>query len=346
MRRPVRVLVLNQEAHRELLVRSCANLPVELVLHDFPVPWAEVAARRAGNWQDVPEPLPTEALRSELARAEVLFAFAPPRRTAELAPHLRWVETPATGYDQLNGTGVLEAPGVRVTTVGGLFAASVAEHAWALILALLRRLPLFLEAQRGRRWEQAPVGELRGRTLGIVGYGNIGRAVARMARGFGMRVLATRSSRPGEEENVDEFFARHDLHVLLARSDIVVVTVRGEPANDALFGAREFAVMRDGAWFINVARGSVVDEQALCEALRSGKLAGAGLDVFRKEPLPADHRLWAMPNVVLTPHVAMHVPDRMERCVQHFCQNLRRYCAAEPLLDEVPFTQRTVEAKL
>jgi D-3-phosphoglycerate dehydrogenase len=250
------------------------------------------------------------------------------------------VETPATGYDRLNGTGLLEASRVRVTTVGGLFAFSVAEHAWALLCALVRRLPAFWLAQQERSCNPQPVLELQARTFGIVGYGNIGRALARIAKAFGMRVMATRFARPGGEEWVDEFFPRSYLHRLLGAADAAVLRVRGDPENDRLIGARELAAMRAGSWGINVARGSVVDEEALVAALRSGKLAGAGLDVFRDEPLPNEHPLWTLPNVIITPHVAIHLADRMAHCTEHFCENLRRYCTGEPLHDKVPLSQR------
>ncbi len=331
----VNVLALNCEEHEGLLRALTAELPVQLALARFDLPWEEIAARRRGLKTGRAVPIPAE-LAQALAKAEVVFGFSLPTDATALAPRLRWVETPATGFDQLRFTGVLENPSIAVTTVGGLFAPEVAEHAFALLLGLSRRLPFFVEAQRNCRWLPGPVTELRGRTLAIVGLGNIGTAVARLARAFGMVVVATRPRRQTPPSGlVDRLYDRSELREMLSVADVVVVSVTGAEANRGLIGARELQCMKRSAFLINVSRGFVLEEDALIAALRDGLIAGAGLDVFVEEPLPASSPLWSLPNVLLTPHVAITLASRLPRCIEHFAENLARYCRGEALRDLV-----------
>jgi phosphoglycerate dehydrogenase-like enzyme len=330
--RPHSVLVLNAAEHGAWLDERTRGLPLAVRHAAYRIPWAEVAARRAGVIQtSVP---PDARLQELLAEAEILFAFAPPLGTAGLAPRLRWIETPAAGYDQLNGTGILEKD-ITVTTVGSVFAPWVAEHVFALLFALWRRLGEFHEAQRERDWTLREVRELRGSTLAIVGLGKIGSAVARIARAFGMRVLATR--RRIEEPNADvhRMFPRSELHAMLGEADAVVLAVEGTPETAGMIGAAELACMKPDACLVNVARGIVVDEEALAQALAEGRIGGAALDVFVREPLPPESPLWRLPNVVLTPHVAVNLPDKLRRPIEHFAENLERWASGRPLVDRV-----------
>jgi phosphoglycerate dehydrogenase-like enzyme len=328
----MRVVAFNCAAHAGRLAERTRDLAVEIVHADYQLPWTAIADRRAGRAAAAPEA--SADLRRCLAAAEVIFGFALPAGLTELAPRLRWVETPATGFDQLNGTGVLEA-GVAVTTIGGLYAPAVAEHVFALLLALWRRLDEFRADQRRRHWEMRPVRELRDATLAIVGLGNIGRAVARAAKAFGMRVIGARRRSGEVPEGVDRVFAPHELHAMLAEADVVVVAVAGTPETTRLIGAPELAAMKRDACLVNVARGIVVDEDALAAALAAGRIGGACLDVFVAEPLPPESPLWDLPNVLLTPHVAVNTPAKLARAVEHFADNLRRFCSGEPLEDAV-----------
>jgi phosphoglycerate dehydrogenase-like enzyme len=328
----MRVLVFNVAAHAARLAERTRDLAATIEHVDFALPWQVIADRRAGRTGDAYEAPP--AVQAQLADAEVLFGFGLPSRLVDHAPRLRWVETPATGFDQLNGTGVLES-GIAVTTVGGLYASMVAEHAFALIFGIYRRLDEFRADQRRRHWEQREVRELRDATMGIVGLGNIGRAVARAAKAFGMRVVGTRRRADEVPECVDRVFPPSDVKAMLGEADVVVVAVAGTEETKKLIGASELAAMKASACLINVARGIVVDEAALAEALRGNRLAAAGLDVFVAEPPAPDSPLWDMPNVLITPHVATTTPTKMRRALDHFADNLRRFCAGEPLEDEI-----------
>ncbi len=332
--RHVVVVVFNAADHAGRLEELTRELPVRIRHVTFQLPWDEIAARRAGIAEGSAA-VPME-VKSALPDAEVILGFGLPLRLTTLAPRLRWVETPATGFDQLTGTGVLESD-IAVTTVGGLFAPWVAEHVFALLFAMWRRLGDYRDAQGRREWmgrEKGGVRALRDATMAIVGLGNIGQAVARIARTFGMRVFGTRrgTQRP---EHVDRLFPRQQLHAMLADADVVVLAVAGTPETVNLIGAAELAAMQAHACLINVSRGIVLDEAALAQALHQGRLAGAALDVFVREPLPADSPLWGAPNLVITPHIAVDVPAKLRRCVEHFAENLQRYCAGQALCDRV-----------
>ncbi len=331
----MKIVALNVAEHAARLDELTRGLDVEIAHHQLAVPWDEVAARRAGRLGGGTRATPE--LAAALADAEALLAFAPPVDCAALAPRLRWVETPATGYDQLTGTGLLEQPGVAVTTVGGLFAPWVAEHVFTLLLGLWRRLDLFSEAQRAGRWAGRGVElrELRGATMAIVGLGNIGRATAKIADAFGMRVIGTRRQHEQAPPYVERVFPRRKLLEMLAEADVVVLAVSGSPETVNLIGPSELAAMRRDAVLINVARGIVVNEAALASALGAGRIAGAGLDVFVEEPLAADSPLWRAPNVLITPHIAVNVRGKMRACVEHFADNLGRLRHGKPLADLV-----------
>jgi len=294
-----------------------------------------------------------EALGDIWRDVEVLYTtgVAP---APEAAPALRWVQGHFAGADHflLQHEQLLHQ--VVLTTASGVHAPNMAEYILMMMLAWAHHLPRMLEHQKRGEWPQerwdlfAPR-ELRGGTLGIVGYGSIGRETARLAKVFGMRVLATKRNvqhvaedgwglsgvgDPGIE-NVDQLYPPDALHALLAESDYVALTVPLSPATRGMIGANEFNVMKPEALVINVARGGVIDEAALIEALRSGTIGGAALDVFAQEPLPAESPLWVLPNVILSPHVAGFSPDYDARAMALFAENLRRYLAGETLLNVV-----------
>lgn len=281
------------------------------------------------------------SLLSVLGEAEVLLSspIVPPE-LPQMAPKLRWLQLTSAGVDRLLESPILGS-GITVTTASGIHAIPIGEYVLGAMLALAKGFPQAMAAQRERAWRPYLPEELHGMTVGIIGLGAIGREVARLAKAFGMRVLACRRScqrpqeRPPDAPEVDLLLPPSQLQRLLAEADYLVLAVPLTPETRGLIGPRELATMKRGARLINVARGSVVDEDALLDALRSGHLAGAVLDVFRQEPLPPESGLWELPQVLLTPHISGGTPRYMERAIELFCDNLRRYLAGEPLRNVV-----------
>jgi phosphoglycerate dehydrogenase-like enzyme len=256
------------------------------------------------------------------------------------APKLRWVQATSAGVDRYAGLEELRArPEIVFCNMRAVHGPAIAEHVFALLLALARDLPGAWESQRDARWAGEGSGRepfaLAGRTLCVVGLGGIGTEVARRAKGFDMRVLATRRSGTDAPPFVDRVELAERLPELLAESDVVVICVPLTPETTRLFDARAFAAMKPGSILVNIARGKVVDTQALVDALQSGRLAGAALDVTDPEPLPADHPIWRLPGVLITPHVASRAALTEERAAALFRENLRRFALGEPLLNVV-----------
>ncbi|HLI25674.1 MAG TPA: D-2-hydroxyacid dehydrogenase [Chloroflexota bacterium] len=278
--------------------------------------------------------------QGDLSSVEVVFRAGPflpaqLRRLLPRLPRLRWIHTMSAGVDAELVPEIVDSP-VLVTRTRGLHHIPVSEWVLMQILAVSKRLPEFVRAQDARRWQPLDVpASLEGRTLGIVGYGEIGQAIARRARGFGFRLVGLRR-RPQPAPELDALYGPDGLERLLAEADYVVVVTPLTPATRGLIGAPQLRAMRPTAWLINVGRGPVVDEAALLQALREGWIAGAALDVFDQEPLPADHPLWGFPNVLLTPHNSGVRPHQFRaEIVDQFVANLRRYLAGEPLQHQV-----------
>ena len=283
---------------------------------------------------------------------EILYTFDLPSNALDLAPGLRWVQLHSAGANHLLDHPILESD-VAITTVSGIHATPIAEYVFASILAHRWRVPMWTHCQREARW---PSGrwdlyarpELRDSTLGIVGYGSIGREVGRIGQAFGMRVLALRrsagrskagysSERTGDAAGSipTQFYTPDALHEMLSECDYVVVAVPLTPETAGLIGAAELKAMKSSAYLVNIARGSIVDEAALAQALEQGWIGGAGLDVFEQEPLPADSPLWALENLLISPHVAGFTPRYDERATALFAENLDRYLSGKPLLNLV-----------
>jgi phosphoglycerate dehydrogenase-like enzyme len=249
---------------------------------------------------------------------------------------LRWIHLLTAGYDGLIFHGV--PPGVTVTNAGDCYSPMVAEHAMMLLLALVRRLPLMLANQARHAFDRSflpRLGALDGATMAIVGFGSIGREVARRARPFGMHILGlTRSARP--DPLADEIHPITELHEMLGRADAVVLAMPLSAETRHLIGAAELAACRRNTVLINVARGGVVDPVALGAALRSGQIAGAGLDVTEPEPLPPGDPLWTCPNLIVSPHVAALGSAAVLNCLAELTTaNLRRFIAGETLTHRI-----------
>jgi phosphoglycerate dehydrogenase-like enzyme len=282
-------------------------------------------------------------------QVEVLYTFSAVPDPARI-PRLRWVQLHSAGVNQVLNT-PLWSSDVVITTTSGIHAPTIAEYVLMMMLAFAHRLPRMFHYQaRGewpsRRWQKFLPRELRGATVGVIGYGSIGREIGRLAHAFGMRVLALRRGGAGGPasyelsglaggDEPDRLYTPDQLTEMLPECDYVVLAVPYTSATHHLIDQAALHAMKPTAVLINIARGAVVDEAALIRALREGWIAGAALDVFEQEPLPADSPLWTLEDVIISPHVAGFTPHYDDRATALFAENLRRYLAGEPLLNQV-----------
>ncbi len=250
------------------------------------------------------------------------------------AGRLRWIQSSAAGLDHCLVPGVIDSD-IVVCSASGLFAPQVAEQTFALLFGLLRRIRLFTEATQKRDFTRRATDDLRGKTVGIVGLGGNGRAIARVLSPWEVRIIATDYYPAQKPETVAELWPADHLPRLLGESDIVILTLPLNASTQGLLDAEMIARMKPGSYLVNVARGAIVVETALVEALASGWIAGAGLDVTEVEPLPADSLLWDNTRVLITPHVGAQSARRVPDTTQLVCENLRRYLAGEPLWNVV-----------
>ncbi len=278
--------------------------------------------------------------RDDVSEAQVLFrggGMMPRglRRLLPQMPHLRWIHTMGAGVDGDLTPEVVQSD-VLLSRTRGLHCIPVSEWVLMQILAVSKRLPELVLAQERHEWKKVEVPvSLVGRTIGIVGYGEIGHCVNARARGFGFRVIGTRRH-PRPTPELDAVYPADQLDRLLAEADYVVVLTPLTAETRGLIGAAQLRQMKPTAWLINVARGEVVDEAALIEALRGGRIAGAALDVFAQEPLPPDSPLWSLPNVLITPHSGgVSFPRFHQEIMAQFVDNLGRYVRGEPLANLV-----------
>jgi phosphoglycerate dehydrogenase-like enzyme len=285
-----------------------------------------------------------EAAVAALAGADVFVGWCT-SEIIEAGTALRWIQLPYAGVEECAGIETLRSRGALVTNAQRVRSPEIAEHVMAMLLSFARRLDLYGAAQRAGTWDDGlqsldpsvrrRTWTLDGKTLLVAGLGGIGTEVARRAHALGMRVLATRTSGREGPAFVEYVGLADELHALAARADVVVSAVPLTDATAGMFDAAFFAAMKPTALFINVGRGGTVVTDDLVRALASGGIAGAALDVTDPEPLPAGHPLWAMPNVIITPHVAAASDDLGQRVRLVVAENLRRYVAGERMLSVV-----------
>jgi phosphoglycerate dehydrogenase-like enzyme len=266
------------------------------------------------------------------------------------APHLTWVHSATSGVERALTPAAL-ARDVLVTNARGVFSRPIAEHVLLMILAVSRHLPELLELQRERTWQPLEGRELRQLTVGIVGYGSLGRAIASLASAFGAKVIALRR-RPDAgavvtagdvgdddgfpfEPRLERVVGPDGLAELIAESDVIVLAAPLTPETEGMIDERAVAAMKRDAWLINVARGRLIDDTALIRALRENRIGGAALDAFRDEPLPQSSPYWELPNVILTPHTAWSSTRVLDRSIDLFCDNLVRFQRGEELRNVV-----------
>ena len=281
-----------------------------------------------------------DALGSGVASADVLLSWGAKRDSVEqilkLAPKLRWIHSRSAGLDSLLSPALVESP-VPLTNGRGVFSQSLGEFVLASILYFAKDFPRMRRSQIAGRWEQFDVEEISGQTLGIVGYGDIGRACAWRAKAMGMTVLALRR-RPAQsagDPHIDRIYGFDGMLEMLPLCDYVVAAAPLTPETKSLVAHDAFAAMKPSAVILNVGRGPVIDEPAMLEALQSGRIRGAALDVFTVEPLPEGHPFYKMENVLLSPHCADNTKDWLRQAMQFFYSNLERFHNGEPLQNVV-----------
>jgi phosphoglycerate dehydrogenase-like enzyme len=249
-----------------------------------------------------------------------------------LAQRVKWIHTLSAGVESVLSPGLIESP-VPLTNGRGVFGPALAEFAVAGMLFFAKDVRRLIRQQEAARWEQFDVTFLRDQTLGVIGYGGIGKETARLAHALGMKVLALRRRTPGPENDpvLERSFTREQLHEMLSLSDYIVAAAPLTPETRGMIGGGEFHFMKNSAVFINVGRGAVVVESALISALNQSIIRGAALDVFETEPLPSDHPFYRMQNVLLSPHCADHTTGWMELAVKQFIENFERFRNGQPL---------------
>jgi phosphoglycerate dehydrogenase-like enzyme len=270
----------------------------------------------------------------------------------EKAKNLKWIQFTYTGLDRFSNNPLFSAPGLQITTLSGATVSQIGEHAVMMMLSLGHNIPLLMTHQRKSDWPKdrlekfQPV-ELRGSTVGIVGYGSIGRQIAHLLTPFGTTVLATKRDAKSPEDfgfthegmgdpdgsKVHRLYPAEALKSMLKQSDFIVICVPLTPQTVGLLDSATMAAIKPGAFLVDVSRGRIVDHPSLIKALQDGKIAGAALDVFPEEPLPPDNPLWGMPNVIITPHIADNGRNYIDQACHLFSENLHRYLAGLPLFN-------------
>jgi phosphoglycerate dehydrogenase-like enzyme len=323
----IQIVIMPGPPYPAEVVDELRALDPRLRVHGI-APEERAAWRKLGDEGDPDARTLAEALR----RAEIIIhGFNSVPNLPELAPNLRWMHTPFAGVERIFELGLV-GRSFTVTNGSGPAATPIAQWVIMALLMLAKQQPAHFRAQLAHEWARIGGFELGGKTLGIIGLGAIGREVARLARPFGMRIVGVRRSvgEPLEnQDGADLVLPPSAIPRLLAESDFVLLAAPSTNETAALIDAAALATMRPGGYLLNVARGSLLDEEALVAALQSGQLAGAALDVFATEPLPADSPLWDLPNVIITPHDSPASQFFFERVFALFLDNLRAYLAGD-----------------
>ncbi len=306
------------------------NRPLILALSESDDPQLALLA-------DVPHVVANSSTSNDklASNAEVILHWSGPRdvlRAAFLAnPGVRWVHSRSAGLDSVLFSELVDSP-ISVTNGSGVFSQSLGEFALAAILYFAKDFRRMLRNQEASRWEQFDVLEIAGQTVGIVGYGDIGRAVASRVHAMGMRVLALKRHAPTSGDPlVDRFFGPSDLNEMLALCDYVVVAAPLTSETHHLLSDSAFAAMKPSSVVINVGRGPVIDQAAVVRALVAHKIKGAGLDVFEQEPIPSGDPIYTLENVLISPHCADHTKDWLNQAMRFFLLQYERFCNGQPL---------------
>lgn len=285
-------------------------------------------------WERLEEAATPDEHRAALADAEIMIGWPTPEQVAD-SP-LRLLLLGSAGYEEYQTPELQTKDGFVLCNAAGVYSDSVAEHCLAMMMALTRRLPHYLAAMPTGVWRPHPGHDrLAGAVACVVGLGSLGLAVARRCAALGMDVVGVRRHPERPSPAVGEVFGPHDLRAAVRGADHVIAALPGGADTEGLFNREVFEAMKPGAYFYNVGRGGAVVEQELIDRLRSGRLAGAGLDVFAAEPLPTDSPLWRLENCIVTPHVAGYTADHTDQLCELMVFNLHRYRSGAPLRNVV-----------
>ncbi len=263
-----------------------------------------------------------------LSRADILLCDWPPNNVIDRSPNLKWIQSMLTGVDAAKYADVFQSP-VILTNTRGIHGAQMSELTFEMILMLAKQATKTYDNKQKKKWERFTPVVLQSKTLGLIGLGGIGQEIARLGKAFHMRVLAMRrsSNKTTGTKFVDELMDREHLPEFLSQCDFVVLALPATPESIKMIGENELRCMKPSAYLINMARGTVVDEEALIKALEGNWIAGAGLDVYTTEPLPSTSKLWELPNVIINPHVGGVIDTYNLLAITFFCDNLKRYMA-------------------
>jgi len=324
------------EVERDAALFRALDSRINVVFQEYVEPQTLRTLRGQPPYDEARKQAPalSDAQKAAFAKAEIVLSLDIPFDTDRIAPNLKWVQACGAGVGQLQSAG-LEKIGATLTTAAGVASAPIAEFVLARILAHWKLFPALHKLQQERNWTPTYGRNLAGSTLGIVGFGAIGAAVATRAKALGMRVLANRRTPGASHPAVEQFYPPAALGALLAECDAVVLAAPESPETHRMFNRDTFAAMKPGAYFCNVARGPLVDEAALIEALTSGHLAAASIDVAMTEPLPKDDPLWTAPNLAISPHCAASVEKYFQNVWALFRDNMERYLKGETLVNIV-----------
>lgn len=253
--------------------------------------------------------------------------------------NLKWIHGLSAGVEGVTQSPAAKIPGLRVTNSKGIHGIPISEHVMAFLLYHMRGLGRIKANQTAGNWSRFIPDELYGKTIVILGMGSIAKAIAQRAKAFSMKVVGVKRT-VVDIPNVDEVLPESRMDEAIAQANILVMLLPATPETQKIMDARRFALMKDGAYFINVGRGSTVDTDALCSALEQGKLSGAALDALEPEPLPSDSPLWKMNNVIISPHMSAESPCYMDRAFQVFADNVPAFLAGTPMPTEIDLNRQ------
>jgi len=294
--------------------------------------------RAAGDSWKVFHARSADEVKDNLGETEVMYGHRLDDEMLARADRLKWVQATGAGIERALTPAFVDS-GVVLTNASGIHEVQMSEHALGMMIALARRFPHYMRNQVKKNWDKSlgssDIDELFEKKLAVAGLGSIGEALAVRAKSFGMHVTGVKRNPSGYDGAADEVAGADAFPKVMSEADYVVNLLPLTPETEGLISAELIAAMKMTAYFVNLGRGATVDQEALTDALLSGAIAGAGLDVFEEEPLPKRSKLWKLPNVIITPHVSGLSPRYWERATDLFCENIRRYRAGEELLNLV-----------